>query len=72
MGAFWGVDASKNNLTIHYPSSWEGTNKPQKLKDAIQASGMKNVDIDNNVPKFESYTALPTPSLLDAARLFGL
>ena len=71
-GAFLDVDASKNNLTIHYPSSWEGTDKPQKLKDAIEKSGMKNVDIDNNVPKFESYTTLPTLSLLDAARLFGL
>ena len=72
MGAFREVDASKNNLTIYYPSSWEGTDKPQELKDAIEKSGMKNVDIDNNVPKFESYTTLPTLSLLDAARLFGL
>ena len=72
MGAFRNVDASKNNLTIHYPSSWEETNKLQELKDAIKESGMENVNIDNNVPKFESYTDLPTPSLLDAARLFGL
>ena len=69
MGAFWGVDATK--LTIHYPSTWT----PEKIEDLEQKiadSGMKNVDIDNNVPKFESYTTLPTLSLLDAARLFGL
>ena len=44
----------------------------EDLEKKIAASGMENVNIDNDVPKFESYTTLPTLSLLDAARLFGL
>ena len=71
VGAFRGVDANKNNLTIHYPNSW-GNDNLQKLKDEIKESGMENVNINGNTPKFESYTTLPTLSLLDAARLFGL
>lgn len=70
MGAFLGVDATK--LTIHYPSSWGGNGNLEALQDAIEESGMENVNINGNTPKFESYTTLPTLSLLDAARLFGL
>ena len=66
MGAFRNVDASKNNLTIHYPSSWEGTDKPQELKDAIKESGM------TGEPTYLADSPPATPSLLDAARLFGL
>ena len=70
VGAFLNADAE--DLTIHYPSSWEETNNLEALQDAIEESGMENVNINGNTPKFESYTTLPTLSLLDAARLFGL
>ncbi|OUN74527.1 hypothetical protein B5G12_05145 [Faecalibacterium sp. An58] len=65
MGAFRNVDASKNNLTIHYPNSW-GNDNLQKLKDEIKESGM------TGKPNYSADSPTVTPSLLDAARLFGL
>lgn len=67
MGAFRNVDATK--LTIHYPSTWTSV-QIEDLKQKIADSGMKNVD--DTHPAYEKGSPTVTPSLLDAARLFGL
>lgn len=65
MGAFREVDASKNNLTIYYPDTWD-EEKIEDLKKKIAASGMIGT------PNYSADSPATTSPLLDAARLFGL
>ena len=67
-GAFLNADAE--GLTIHYPSSWGGNGNLETLQDAIEKSGMKNVD--DTHPTYLADSPPATLSLLDAARFFGL
>lgn len=59
--AFPSVDAEK--LTVYYSGACDLT----ALQNAIEGSGMKGVDLKNNIPAFES-----DPTLAPLTYLLGL